>query len=207
MFVTFEGIDGAGKTTQLTALAARLRAARKNVLATREPGGTALGERIREAVLTPGGAPLAAEAEMALMFAARAQHAAEVLRPALARGVIVLCDRFTDATEAYQGVARGLGRERVARLHKLLIGDLWPEATIILDLDPAEALRRTRGRGGAGDRIEREGAAFLARVREAYLAIAAREPERCHLIAAGRRPEIVEAAIWRALEPTVPPGG
>lgn len=201
VFVTFEGIDGAGKTTQLAALAATLRAAGRAVVTTREPGGTGLGERIRELLLAPGAAPMAAEAELALLFAARAQHATEVLRPALARGEIVLCDRFTDATEAYQGVARGLGPEKVATLHRLLTSDLWPDATIILDLDPAAALARARGRGGRNDRIEAEGRDFLGRVRQAYQAIARRDPQRCHLIAAGQPPAAVQAAIAQALAP------
>lgn len=205
VFVTFEGIDGAGKSTQLAALAAALRAAGRAVVTTREPGGTPLGERIRELILAPGAAaaaaPVAAETELALMFAARAQHAREILQPALARGEIVLCDRFTDATEAYQGVGRGLGREKVAALHRLLIGDLWPDATVILDLDPAAALARAQGRGGVRDRMEAEGLDFLGRVRGAYQAIARREPQRCHLIAAGQPPEAVQAAIAQALAP------
>ncbi|MGH9490269.1 MAG: dTMP kinase [Terriglobales bacterium] len=210
MLITFEGIDGAGKSTQLAALAARLRAAGRAVCVTREPGGTAMGERVREMLLAPG-APMTTAAELALLFAARAEHAAQVLRPALARGEIVLSDRFTDASEAYQEAGRGAGPGTVAALHRLLIGELWPEATVILDLDPAQALGRARRRGAGRDRIEAEGLEFLARVRQGYLAIAAREPRRCHVIAADQPPAAVEAAIARALAPLLSgpaaPGG
>ncbi|MGH9535800.1 MAG: dTMP kinase [Terriglobales bacterium] len=246
MFITFEGIDGAGKSTQLAWLAEDLRAAGRSVVTTREPGGTPLGERLRELLLapvaatrrhperqrasvagprslapatsgsiqhsaaeppTPSGpdeAPLAPEAELALLFAARAQHAAQVIRPALARGDMVLCDRFTDATEAYQGVARGLGAAAVAALHHLLLGDLWPDATLILDLEPAQAMARARRREPRADRMEAEGLAFLTRVRQGYQAIAAREPHRCLLIAAADPPPAVRAAIARALAARFP---
>ena len=203
MFLTFEGIDGAGKSTQLALLAEDLRGAGYRVTRTREPGGTALGERLRGLLLAPGAAP-APQAELAMMFAARAQHAAEVIRPALARGELVLCDRFTDASEAYQGVGRGLGPEAVAALHRVLLGDLWPDITVILDLDPAAARARARGRGGA-DRIEAEGAEFLARVRQGYLRIAAREPERCIVIPAEPSAEAVHAAIAAAIRPRLSP--
>ncbi len=202
MFLTFEGIDGAGKSTQLALLAEDLRGAGYRVTRTREPGGTVLGERLRDFLLAPG-APLAAQAELAMMFAARAQHAAEVIRPALARGEVVLCDRFTDASEAYQGVGRGLGREAVAALHQILLGDLRPDITVILDLEPAMARLRARGRGG-DDRIEAEGLAFLARVRQGYLEIAAREPERCIVIPAAGPEESVHAAIAAAVRPRLP---
>ena len=204
MFITFEGIDGAGKSTQLALFAEDLRAAGYRVTRTREPGGTALGERLRELLLAPGAAPPAPEAELAMMFAARAQHAAEVIRPALARGEIVLCDRFTDASEAYQGVGRGLGRDAIADLHRILLGDLWPDITVILDLEPATARARSRGRGRA-DRIEAEGLAFLSRVRQGYREIAAREPERCIVIPAEQPPEAVHAAIADAVRPRLPP--
>ncbi len=145
-FITFEGLDGTGKSTQMRKLAAALRAAGNKVVETREPGGTATGEKIRRVLLdskTEGLSPLA---EMALMFASRAQHIAEVIQPALDHGQIVLCDRFTDSTEAYQGGGRKLGSEAVLKLHRVLCGDLQPDLTILLESDPAMSLGRARRR-------------------------------------------------------------
>ena len=193
-FITFEGLDGTGKSTQLRKLAAMLRAAGHKVVETREPGGTAAGEKIRRVLLdskTEGLSPLA---EMALMFASRVQHIAEVIQPALERGQIVLCDRFTDSTEAYQGSGRKLGSEAVLELHRALCGDLQPDLTILLDSDPAMSVARARRRNqharakqafkSAGkhhadeNRFEQQSRVFFSRVRQGYLAIAAREPER-----------------------------
>lgn len=200
-FITFEGVDGAGKSTQLARLAARLRAGGEAVLTTREPGGTPLAEAIR-GLLLPAGAPAPAPlAELALMFAARADHLQKVILPALARGETVLCDRFTDSSEAYQGVARGLGAELVWDLHRGLCGGLMPDLTLILDLDPAAALGRARERNaGAADtrreaRFEEEGLALQRKVRAAFRALAARRPERCVLIPADDAPDAVAAAI------------
>src|SRR5436309_6613452 len=136
-FITFEGLDGTGKSTQLRKLATTLRAAGHKVVETREPGGTATGERIRKVLLDSGTAGLSPLAEMALMFASRAQHIAEVIEPALEHGSIVLCDRFTDSTEAYQGGGRKLGSESVLDLHRVLCGNLQPDLTILLDSNPA----------------------------------------------------------------------
>src|SRR5258707_7716487 len=145
-FITFEGLDGTGKSTQLRKLAAALRAAGYKVVETREPGGTASGEKIRRVLLDSATQGLSPMAEMALMFASRAQHIAEVIQPALEHGQIVLCDRFTDSTEAYQGYGRKLGSEDVLNLHRVLCGDLQPDLTILLDSDPGLSIGRARRR-------------------------------------------------------------
>jgi dTMP kinase len=203
-FVTFEGLDGTGKSTQMRKLAAALRASGQKVVETREPGGTATGEKIRRVLLDSGTEGLSPLAEMALMFASRAQHIAEVIQPALEHGQIVLCDRFTDSTEAYQGSGRKLGSEVVLKLHHLLCGDLQPDLTILLDSDPAMSVGRARRRNaarakqgsnkGAGkhhadeNRFEQQTRSFFARVREGYMAIAAREPQRVVTVDASGTP-------------------
>ncbi len=184
-------------------LAATLRAAGHKVVETREPGGTVTGEKIRRVLLDSATESLSPLAEMALMFASRAQHIAEVIQPALEHGQIVLCDRFTDSTEAYQGGGRKLGSEAVLKLHRVLCGDLQPDLTILLDSDPAMSVGRARRRNrrashGAGqnagkhhadeNRFEQQNRAFFARVREGYLAIAAREPQRVVAVDASGTP-------------------
>ena len=201
-FITFEGLDGCGKSTQLGKLAAALRAEGIAVVTTREPGGTRLGESVRAIVLNSGSevSPLA---ELALMFGSRAQHVAEVIQPALARGQWVLCDRFTDSSEAYQGAGRRLGAERVRELHRILCGSFQPELTILMDSDPASSVERARRRntsrvgvsGGDENRFERENRAFFERVRRQYHAIARREPERVVRIDARRSIPRVQAEI------------
>ena len=195
-FITFEGLDGTGKSTQLRKLADALRLAGHKVVETREPGGTATGEKIRRVLLDSATQGLSPLAEMALMFASRAQHIAEVIQPALDRGQIVLCDRFTDSTEAYQGSGRKLGSGPVLELHRVLCGNLQPDLTILLDSDPAMSVGRARLRnqrashranGGsqkrAGkhvdeNRFEQQSSSFFVRVHQGYLAIAARDPQR-----------------------------
>ncbi|MFY9682032.1 MAG: dTMP kinase [Candidatus Sulfotelmatobacter sp.] len=191
-FITFEGLDGTGKSTQMRKLAAALRAAGHQVVETREPGGTPTGEKIRRVLLDSATEGLSPFAEMVLMFASRAQHIAEVIQPALEHGQIVLCDRFTDSTEAYQGSGRKLGSKAVLELHRVLCGDLQPDMTILLDSDPTMSVGRARRRNrrishAAGknshkhsdeNRFEQQNRAFFARVHEGYLAIAAREPQR-----------------------------
>ncbi|MBZ5682597.1 MAG: dTMP kinase [Acidobacteriia bacterium] len=199
-FITFEGLDGTGKSTQLRKLAAVLRAAGHKVVETREPGGTSTGERIRRVLLDSGTAGLSPLAEMALMFASRAQHIAEVIEPALEHGSIVLCDRFTDSTEAYQGSGRKLGTHAVLELHRVLCGDLQPDLTILLDSNPAMSVGRARrrnqrasrrGHRGHGDenRFEQETRAFFSRVRDGYLAIAKREHGRVAVVNASGTPD------------------
>jgi dTMP kinase len=186
-FITFEGVDGSGKSTQLRKLAEALRAAGYDVVETREPGGTATGEKIRRVLLDSRTAGLSPMAEMALMFASRAQHIAEVIEPTMHGGSVVLCDRFTDSTEAYQGGGRRLGREAVLELHRVLCGNLQPDLTLLLESNLALSVGRARLRnqrvakdGGRGDenRFEMETQAFFARVRDGYRAIAKREPQR-----------------------------
>src|ERR1700716_1142532 len=151
-FITFEGLDGTGKSTQLRKLATALRAAGFKVIETREPGGTSTGEKIRRVLLDSSTNGLSPLAEMALMFASRAQHIAEVIQPALEQGSVVLCDRFTDSTEAYQGSGRKLGSESVLELHRVLCGDLQPDLTILLDSDATSVVSRSRRRNNRASR-------------------------------------------------------
>jgi dTMP kinase len=182
MFVTFEGLDGSGKTTQADLLRARLEADGEEVVATREPGGTDLGERIRDLVLHGG--HVAPWAEALLYAAARAQHVDEVIKPALDRGASVVCDRYVDSSVAYQGVARGLGLERVLDLNLAAVGGLLPDRTFLLLLDPADLPSRLRREH---DRLEREDQAFHARANDGYRELAERFPERI-VILDGTRP-------------------
>src|SRR5438874_5206767 len=192
-FITFEGLDGCGKSTQAEKLATVLREQGFQVLVTREPGGTATGEKIRHLLLDTSTAGLSPFAELALMFASRAQHIEEVIQPALTQGQLVLCDRFTDSTEAYQGGGRKLGSEPVLALHRILFGDLKPDLTILMDSDIAASVERARrrnkaqaGKNGRGrndeNRFEQESRAFFGRVRLKYLEIAAREPQRVQVV-------------------------
>lgn len=194
-FITFEGLDGSGKSTQMEKLARSLRAHGFPVTMTREPGGTGTGEKIREVILHSGTTNLSPLAEMALMFASRAQHIQEVIQPALAEGRVVLCDRYTDSTEAYQGGGRKLGSRPVLQLHQTLCAGLDPDLTIILDNDVAYSVERARRRNRRQhnsrkdeNRFEQENRAFFARVRQAYLAIATREPQRVHVVNARGTP-------------------
>ena len=207
IFITFEGLDGSGKTTQLRLLAGALDAEGYRVVTLRQPGGTALGDRIRAVLLDSkseaelGG--IAPEAEMALMFADRAQSLAQVILPALAEGAVVLCDRYTDSSEAYQGAGRGLGPERILAMHRAVCNDVWPELTVLL-LPPLEAsLARARRRnerhvqraGTDENRFEREGDAFYRRVYEQYAAIARREEKRVVIFAEEARIETIAQRI------------
>jgi dTMP kinase len=199
MFVTIEGLDGCGKSTQLKKLAVALRARNVSVTTTREPGGTLLGERIRLELLRQSNVDLSPLAELALMFASRVQHIKDVIMPGILEGSVVLCDRFTDSTEAYQGGGRELGSRPVLALHRILCGDLQPDLTILMDSDVTSSVSRARRRnqrasrtGGRRqsdeNRFEQETRAFFARVREGYLAIAAREPQRVVVVDARGTP-------------------
>jgi dTMP kinase len=203
-FITFEGLDGSGKSTQLAKLARGLRARGLSVVITREPGGTATGEKIREVLLHSATSGLSPSTEMALMFASRAQHIHEVILPALAEGRVVLCDRFTDSTEAYQGGGRKLGSKPVLMLHEMLCDGLQPDLTILLDNDVGLTVERARRRNRQHknkrperdeNRFEQESRAFFTRVRSAYLAIAAREPQRVQVVDARGTPRETHAAI------------
>ena len=185
LFITLEGPEGAGKSTNREYLAARLQEAGCNVLLTREPGGTPLAERIRELLLEPSDEPMAADTELLLVFAARAQHLAQVIRPALAAGKVVLCDRFTDATYAYQGGGRGLPLERIALLEEFVQGGLRPDLTLVFDLPVDVGLARAAARGRL-DRFEQEARSFFEAVRQTYLARAALAPARYRLLDAAQ---------------------
>jgi dTMP kinase len=181
-FITFEGLDGCGKTTQIKKLSAALRNLGHDVVITREPGGTSVGEKVRAILLDSRTSGLAPMAELALMFASRAQQIQEVILPAIKAGKIVLCDRFTDSSEAYQGGGRQLGASAVLTLHKIICGGLQPHLTILLISDAKATVVRARNRNQRAKhdegRFETENADFFRRVSKAYLAIAAREPHR-----------------------------
>jgi len=202
-FITIEGVEGAGKSTHIPALEELLRERGIDFVRSREPGGAALAERIRELLLAGDGEAPTDLAELLLIFAARAEHLVKRIEPALAAGQWVLCDRFTDATFAYQGGGRGLPKPAIAALQDLVQGDLRPDLSIILDLDPGIGLSRIRGRGQL-DRIEREDIAFHGRVRQCYLDIARAEPGRCLLIDAGRPPAAVGRDLRAALRERLP---
>ncbi len=182
--ISFEGIEGSGKSTQIRPLEDWLRNQGRRVLAVREPGGTELSEEIRDLLLRRDGPPVPAWSELCLYLAARAQLVGEVIRPALEQGLIVIADRYGDASVAYQGAGRRLGVDRVRRMNGWVTGDLVPDLTLLLDLDPGEGLARIRRARGtdALDRLEREPLAFHRRIRAAYLRLAKREPDRFRVL-------------------------
>ena len=191
MFITFEGLDGSGKSTQAELLAESVRQAGRDVVTTREPGGTPLGERVRELLLQGNG--IAPWAEAALFAAARAELVEEVIAPALERGAVVICDRYLDSSLAYQGVARGLGIERVLQLNLPAIGERLPDRTFLLEIDPDESARRV---GENGDRIERENGQFRRQVAEAYRLLAETFPQRIEPVDGSRPPETIAKEIF-----------
>jgi dTMP kinase len=196
MFISLEGLDGSGKTTQARLLGARLEAEGEKVVLTREPGGTPLGEQIRDLLLH--GDHVAPWAEAALYAASRAQHVEQLIRPALARGATVICDRYVDSSVAYQGIARGLGLERVLELNLAAVEGLLPDRTILLEIGVAEAAARMGSEVGL-DRIEREGDSFRARVAAAYHELAERFPERYVTVDGTASPEAVAEEIHGAV--------
>ena len=193
MFISFEGVDRSGKSTQVERLAATLRGDGREVVVTREPGGTELGELVRELVLK--GPPMTPFAEAALFAASRAEHVAELIEPALERGAAVLCDRFVDSSLAYQGIARGLGVDEVLELNLHATRGLLPDLTVLLRIDPAEAARRS----GAPDRLEREGRGLQERVAEAYDELAELYPERIVPFDGARSPDDLAEEIRHAV--------
>ena len=200
-FISFEGGEGAGKSTQLGRLAERLRAEGVDVVTTREPGGTVGADAIRELILTGDVDRWGVRAEALLMNAARADHVERLIRPALARGAWVICDRYVDSTLVYQGAGGGLPETDLRALHAVATGDLWPDLTLVLDIPENEGLARAIARPGKELRFELKGAAFHAAVRNGYRARAGAEPARCRLIDATGPIEAVAARIWSAVQP------
>jgi dTMP kinase len=201
MFITFEGIEGAGKSSLQRALAEALTARGHEVCATREPGGTPLAEEIRELALARRSDGMPPTTELLLMFAARAAHVSQRLAPALARGEWVLCDRFTDASRAYQGGGRGLDEHIIDALAGIAHPGLQPDLTFLLDLPPETGLARARNRQDSGDRFEDEALAFFGRVRARYLLLAQREPQRFRVLDATQTPAELLACALRELAP------
>lgn len=198
MFITLEGPEGAGKTTNREFLADKLKQLGFEVVLTREPGGTELAEKIREILLQQHSEQMAVDTELLLMFAARAQHLQQLIRPALAAGKLVLCDRFTDATYAYQGGGRGIDQQRIAVLEQFVQADLRPQLTLLFDLPVEKGMQRARQRGRL-DRFESEQQEFFQAVRQSYLQLAAREPQRFYLIDAGQPLEQVQQQLLPVL--------
>ena len=207
MFVTVEGIEGSGKSTLLAGLAGRFRAAGREVLLTREPGGSGLGRNLR-ALLLNSSTRVTDRAELFLFLADRAQHVAESIRPALEAGRIVLCDRYTDSTVVYQGCGRGLDPETLDRLNEFATAGLRPARTLVLDIDPAVGLARARTRNaaeGASEsegRFEAEALAFHERIRQGFLDLSARHPERCVVLDGSRSPRELLETAWTVLSRT-----
>ena len=204
-FVTFEGVEGCGKTTQIRLLAERLAATGLSVITTREPGGCPIADKIRSILLDSANREMTPTTELLLYAAARAQHIDEVIRPALATGAIVLCDRFTDATVAYQSAGRGIDRPVIDRLSNLACREVRPDLTMLLDCDPVLGLARARTRiessiGPREERFELEAVAFHNRVRNAYLEEAAREPDRIAVIDATGSVDEIATRISRLVE-------
>ena len=198
-FITVEGTEGVGKSSNIAFIQATLQQAGIEVVVTREPGGTKLGEEVRELLLDHRHSGMSSDAELLLMFAARAQHIEQVIKPALAKGQWVLCDRFTDATYAYQGGGRGISNERIAALETWVQGSLRPDITVLLDL-PVEIGLARAGARGAADRFEKEQQAFFEQVRNAYLAQAKKAPERYRIIDASRTLDEVQQQIADVLQ-------
>jgi dTMP kinase len=201
LFISFEGSEGCGKSTQIARLATRIRDSGREVITLREPGGTPIGEQIRNLLqYDEAGKAMTPEAEILLFAASRAQLVREVIRPALQRDAVVLCDRFLDSTTVYQGVARALEQEEVQAINGFAVGETLPHLTILLDLDAAEGRRRAAGRKGPKDRMEQEDEGFYESVRQGYLELARAYPGRIAVIAAVGREGEVEASITTVLK-------
>jgi dTMP kinase len=197
LFITLEGGEGAGKSTLIKGLAARLSELGREVVVTREPGGTEGAEAIRNLLVTGDAARWTAMSELCLFFAAREDHLERLIRPALARGAIVLCDRFSDSTRAYQGQAGGTGREAVEMMDRLVVNETQPDLTLILDIDPAIGLVRAAQRRGTEDRFESKTMAFHTALRAAYLEIASDFAHRCGVLDATLSPSQLLDAAWK----------
>lgn len=200
LFISFEGGEGVGKSTQVRRLAARLQAAGREVVTTREPGGSPGAEAIRNLVLNGSADRWSPVTETLLMYASRRDHIERTLRPALARGAVVLCDRYADSTRAYQGAAGGADPGLISALETFILEDVRPARTLIFDLDPELGLARALGRPDAEARFESKGLDFHRRLRAGFLAIARDEPERCRIVDASGDPNTVEARVLEALQ-------
>jgi len=209
LFLSFEGTDGSGKSTQMRMLVDRLRSDGFTVVENQEPGATHIGRQIRRIILDPAHQEMAGMTELLLMFASRAQAVAEIIRPALERGHIVVSDRFTDSTLAYQGEGRGLGFDAVLAAHKLALGDLLPDLTICMTIDVETGLGRAHNRNSSSDaqdneaRLDRQALDFHYRVAEGYHKIARLEPARFRLVEGAGEPDVVAERVWREVEPVV----
>jgi dTMP kinase len=207
LFLSFEGTDGSGKSTQMRMLVERLRREGRTVVENQEPGATHIGRQIRRIILDPAHQEMAGMTELLLMFASRAQAAAEIIRPALERGDIVVSDRFTDSTLAYQGEGRGIGFDAVLAAHKLALGDLLPDRTICMTIDVETGLSRAHKRNSSSDeqdneaRLDRQSLEFHHRVAEGYRKIARLEPERLRLVPGDGEPDDVAERVWREVSP------
>jgi dTMP kinase len=206
MFITFEGIEGTGKSTQIALLKEHMQARGERVVETLEPGGSRIGAELRRVLLALENRDLTPQAELFLYLADRAQHVAQVVRPALASGAVVLSDRFADSTVAYQGYGRGMDPELLHRLNAVAVDGLWPELTILLDLDPVIGLERavarnhSEGKTSAEGRFEAESLAFHGRVRQGFLELAARNPERISVVDASGTPEEIALRVRALVE-------
>jgi dTMP kinase len=204
VFITFEGPDGSGKSTQARMLAEGLRGQGRDVLESVEPGGTPIGQQIRRILLDPANKELTATAELLLMFAARAQNVEQWILPALDQGKIVVSDRFTDSSIAYQGAGRGLGWERVLELDRIACQGLVPDITLCIDIDSETGLARALGRGSVETRLEEQAIEFHQKARAAYHELARREPKRFRLIDGRGAPEAIAAEVWEQVAPVLP---
>lgn len=199
-FITFEGGEGSGKSTHARLVAERLRSMGAKVVLTREPGGTIIGDEIRKILqYNRSSHNMTPECELLLFSASRAQHVREVIQPAVARGDIVLCDRFLDSTTAYQGYGRELPLELIAKVHQLAVGNCRPDLTLVIDLDPRIGMERARGRE-LFDRMENQSLAFYQRVRAGFLDLARQEPHRFAVIDGARKIEAVQADVWQTVQ-------
>lgn len=201
-FITFEGPEGAGKTTVLRMIVDRLKAQQIDVVSTREPGGSVIAEKIRNVILDKAHTEMDSRTEALLYAAARSQHFAETVEPALKAGKVVLCDRFIDSSLAYQGVGRGLGIDEVKKINEFAIGDRMPDVTILFDIEPAVGLARINANASREvNRLDQEGLAFHESVRAAYLDLSKRFPERIRVIDASKSVEEVVATVWAHIAP------
>jgi dTMP kinase len=204
MFITFEGLDRSGKTTQAKLLVGRLKDMHREVLFLREPGGTHLSEKIRDILLDKGHSEMSQTAELFLFSAARSQLVRQIITPALASGVIVICDRFADSTTAYQGYGRSLPLEDVRAINRIAIAGTTPDITVLVDIEPDESFRRQEAAGTVADRMESAGKDFFNAVRSGYLSLSRAEPQRIVVVDGMRPVHVIHEEIWSRIQPRLP---